>query len=196
MIDLQRLELFVLKCAVIQADVEKFGRIDNPIAGWDSSVSDSGYDEYVSQFSEDSRSGARKMASYYELFYLIENDIRRIIHETLEESHGRSWWDVCVDQAVKDEVEKNRKRELELALSIRSEREIDYTTFGQLGDIIRKNWTNFAGIMSNQPALSRVLHQLNVLRGTIAHCGFLAEDEVDRLHLTIKDWFRVMAGPR
>ncbi|TPI21297.1 Swt1 family HEPN domain-containing protein [Mesorhizobium sp. B4-1-1] len=196
MIDLQKLELYILKCAVIQAEVEKFDQDDIPPLGAWRSDSASVYDEYLAQFSRDSRSRASKMASHYELFYLVENEIRRIIQETLEDSHGLSWWDVCVDQSIKDEVDKNRKRELELALSVRSEREIDYTTFGQLGDIIRKNWANFAGIMSNQPALSRVLHQLNVLRGTIAHCGFLAEDEVDRLHLTIKDWFRVMAGPR
>ncbi|MBZ9890996.1 hypothetical protein EN925_20560 [Mesorhizobium sp. M7A.F.Ca.US.006.04.2.1] len=196
MIDLHKLELYILKCAVIQAEVEKFDQADGSPLGMNRTDAAAVYDEHLAQFSRESRSRASKMASYYELFYLVENEIRRIIQETLEESYGRSWWDTCVDQVIKDEVDKNRKRELELALSIRSEREIDYTTFGQLGDIIRKNWANFAGIMSNQPALSRVLHQLNVLRGTIAHCGFLAEDEVDRLHLTIKDWFRVMAGPR
>ncbi|ANN57425.1 hypothetical protein A9174_12095 [Mesorhizobium loti NZP2037] len=196
MIDIQKLELYILKCAVIQAEVEKFDQADSSPSGTAHSDASEIYDEYLSQFSRESRARASEMASYYELFYLVENEIRRIIQETLEEAYGRSWWNTCVDQSIKDEVDKNRKRELELALSIRSEREIDYTTFGQLGDILRKNWTNFAGIMSNQPALSRVLHQLNVLRGTIAHCGFLAEDEVDRLHLTIKDWFRVMAGPR
>jgi Family of unknown function (DUF5343) len=33
---------------------------------------------------------------------------------------------------------------------------------------------------------------LNVLRGPIAHCCPLAEDEVARLRLALKDWFRLM----
>jgi hypothetical protein len=81
-------------------------------------------------------------------------------------------------------------------VSQRSEDDIDYTAFGQHGDIIRENWSDFAGMHSNQSAVSRVLSALNILRGTIAHCGVLAEDEVDRLKLAIRDWFRVLEGPK
>jgi len=65
----------------------------------------------------------------------------------------------------------------------------------QLGDIIRENWSDFAGMLSNPSAVARVLSGLNMLRGTIAHCGVLADDEVDRLKLAIRDWFRVLEGP-
>jgi len=33
---------------------------------------------------------------------------------------------------------------------------------------------------------------LNTLRGPIAHCTLLAEDEVVRLRLSVRDWFRQM----
>ncbi len=33
---------------------------------------------------------------------------------------------------------------------------------------------------------------LNMLRAPIAHCCPLAEDEIVRLRLTVKDWFRLM----
>lgn len=36
------------------------------------------------------------------------------------------------------------------------------------------------------------MNSLNLLRGPIAHCSPLAEDEVVRLKLTLKDWFRLM----
>jgi hypothetical protein len=62
--------------------------------------------------------------------------------------------------------------------------------------LIRANWSDFAGMLSNQSAVSRVMSALNMLRGTIAHCGILAEDEVDRLKLAIRDWFRVLEGPK
>ena len=102
----------------------------------------------------------------------------------------------CVPPGVLDEVRKNREREAQAAVTVRSEDDIDYTTFGQLGDIIRTNWSDFAGMLSNQSAVSRVMAALNMLRGTIAHCGVLAEDEVDRLKLAIRDWFRVLEGPK
>lgn len=101
-----------------------------------------------------------------------------------------------VPQGVLDEVKKNRTREAQAAVSIRSEDDIDYTTFGQLVDIILENWSDFAGMLSDQSAVSRILCALNMLRGTIAHCGVLAEDEVDWLKLAIRDWFRVLEGPK
>lgn len=33
---------------------------------------------------------------------------------------------------------------------------------------------------------------LNSLRGPIAHCSPLADDEVVRLRLAVRDWFRLM----
>lgn len=194
MTDLNDVELFVLKCPVITVELRKtlsefdetrFSRIEK-----DPALSD-----YIKQFELENRLHAKRMSQYYELFYMLENDIRRIIAETLEDVHGANWWDVCVEQPIKDEVEKNKKREADAGISLRSKSDIDYTTFGQLGEIIKKNWADFAGMLSNQSALSRVVFQLNMLRASIAHCGVLADDEVDRLKLAIKDWFRILAGP-
>ncbi len=65
-----------------------------------------------------------------------------------------------------------------------------------LGDNIRANYALFGGILSNQKAMGRVMFSLNNLRGLIARCGLLAEDEVDRLELTVKEWFRLLEGPK
>lgn len=189
------IELFALKCAAIELDlrrvVAEYDPNSVPTIGSDEVVSD-----YVKQFEVQTRVRARKMSQYYELFYMVETDFRGVISETLEDVHGADWWEKCVDQPIKDEVEKNKKREAEAGISLRSEANIDYTTFGQLGEIVKQNWEDFAGMLSNPPALSRVVYQLNMLRAAIAHCGLLADDEVDRLKLAIKDWFRVLAGPR
>jgi len=37
-----------------------------------------------------------------------------------------------------------------------------------------------------------VMGSLNTLRGPIAHCSPLAEDEALRLRLAVRDWFRLM----
>jgi Swt1-like HEPN len=69
---------------------------------------------------------------------------------------------------------------------------LDYTTFGELSQIIENNWDLFGAILSNVKAVKRVMANLNTLRGPIAHCSPLAEDEVVRLQLSVRDWFRLM----
>src|SRR5260370_21722090 len=119
-----------------------------------------------------------------------------MIDETLTEVHGAGWWDRKAPPSAKDECKLNQKREREAGITSRSIRELDYISFGQLGDVIRANYADFGGILSNEGAMGRVMHALNLLRGPIAHCGVLAEDEVDRLKLAVKDWFRLREGPQ
>lgn len=193
-----QVELFTAKCASITSELR---RAVFDVAGPIGAATAEGHtfskslQPYVAQFDLNIRKHAELMAEPYKLFHMLENDIRRLIVETLETAHGTGWWNHCVPTAVRTEAENNRKRENEAGYSLRSELLIDYITFGQLGDIIRANWADFAGMLSNQPALSRVLHSLNMSRGTIAHCGLLREDEIDRLELSVRDWFRVLAGP-
>jgi hypothetical protein len=190
------IELFILKCAVLNKDLRRvLNRFDETRRVDEAFGSDTSIREYILQFDLQNRINASNMAEYYKIFYMLENDIRRLISDTLEAAHGADWWNTCVPLPVKEEVAKNQKRELDAGIALRSENALDYTTFGQLGDIIRANWTDFAGMLSNQSALNRVLFSLNMSRGTIAHCGVLAEDEIDRLKLNVKDWFRVLAGP-
>jgi Swt1-like HEPN len=191
-------ELFVLKCAVIESGL-RANLAECSELGLESldQEDDEQLDPFIKQFDIANRQNAARMSRYYKIFYLLENDIRRLIVDTMESAHGVSWWETTVPQGVLDEVRKNREREAQAAVSVRSDDDIDYTTFGQLGDIIRANWADFAGMLSNQAAVSRVMAALNMLRGTIAHCGILAaDDEVDRLKLAIRDWFRVMEGPK
>lgn len=187
-----QIELFLLRCAVIQSGVRLSAREHDVAAEIED---ESSLDNYVRQFEIENRKNATNMSRYYKIFYMLENDIRRLIVETMEAAHGPKWWDTHVPTGAKDEAAKNRAREAQAAIAPRSDDDIDYITFGQLWDVMRENWVDFAGMLSNQSAVGRVLSALNMLRGTIAHCGLLADDEVDRLNLAIKDWFRVLQGP-
>lgn len=193
--EMQRVELFILKCAALKHIADESAPRAAPVkvhAEEDTTVRAA-----VSQFSSEVRDNAVVMAEHYKLFYMLENDIRRLIEDTLSEEHkGADWWDTYAPQSAKDEYRANLQREREAGFTPRSDNQLDYITFGQLGDIIRANWNLFGGILSNQKALGRVMYSLNNLRGPIAHCGILAEDEVDRLKLTVKDWFRLLEGPK
>jgi hypothetical protein len=85
---------------------------------------------------------------------------------------------------------ENQKKELENGLSPRSELAIDFTNFGELSVIINHNWKEFELTLKNKGAVGRVLYSLNLIRGPIAHCCPMQDDEIDRLRLAVKDWFR------
>jgi hypothetical protein len=190
-----QVELYVLKCAALKLAVDQYAPYSEDarefITGSGALVKDT-----IGQFSAEVRENAERMAEYYKLFYMLENDIRKFIDETIADAYGVGWWDDHSANSAKDECKANQKREAEAGVTSRSDSELDYVTFGHLGDIIRENWVLFGGVLSNEKALGRVMFSLNTLRGPIAHCGLLAEDEVDRLKLAVKDWFRLLEGPK
>ncbi len=147
---------------------------------------------YYPQFESEIRNEAKQMAKHYEIFYCLEKSIRELITTSLESSFGDNWWNDKVPQKVKDDVKGRIQRELDSGVTPRSDEEIDFTTFGELGDIIKSNWDIFGTMFNSQRAVEKVMNNLNTLRAPIAHCSKLAEDEVVRLRLSVRDWFRLM----
>jgi len=147
---------------------------------------------YFPQFEEELRNEAAYMSKNYELFYCLEKTIRSQISEMLTDKEGSDWWNnAVVPQQIVSEVKKRIQREREAGITPRSYEPLDYTNFGELGEIIKKNWTLFASVFSNIKAVEKVMFNLNTLRNPIAHCSMLAEDEKLRLELSLRDWFRL-----
>ena len=147
---------------------------------------------YYPQFTERLRREASRMSRSYEIFYCLENSIREMIAQRLEEQHGTDWWNISVPEAIRKNAEANRKRELSTGVTPRSDDLIDFTNFGELGEIIKGNGDIFGDMFRDVRAVERILAILNTLRAPIAHCKALAEDEELRLHLGLRDWFRQM----
>lgn len=149
--------------------------------------------DFYLQFDVLFRNEAKLMAEHYEVFYCLEKSIRRLVQELMKEKFGDNWWEDRIEEEIKKAVEKNIQREEDSGFTIRSEEKIDYTTFGELSQIVNKNWEAFENLFKRgQRAFQKIMHNLNQLRGPIAHCSPLADDEVVRLELTVKDWFRLM----
>ncbi|CAG9931322.1 Swt1 family HEPN domain-containing protein [Candidatus Nitrotoga arctica] len=150
-------------------------------------------DKYYPQFASSLRAEARKMSQHYEVFYCLEKSIRQLIVDIFEATGNPDWWGNLVPDVVRQNVIKSIKREKEAAVTPRSSEPIDYTTFGELSEIIKSNWSLFGGVVFNElKAVEKVMANLNSLRNPIAHCSPLAEDEVLRLELALRDWFRIM----
>ena len=185
-----RIKLFGMSHSLVERDLD---RVETQFhVDLQRSKRDEKDEEYYPQLDLALRSEAAKMGEHYELFYCLEKSIRNLVSATLESSKGENWWNTCVPEEVKNNVLKNIVRERESGVTPRSETEIDYATFGELGEIVRRNWTSFDAIFSNQKAFDKIMASLNMLRNPIAHCAPLAEDEVIRLKLSVKDWFRLM----
>lgn len=149
---------------------------------------------YFPQFEQVLRDEAASMARSYELFYCLEKTIRKQIADLLEATKGKNWWDdpKVIPQQIHVEVKKRIQRERESGITPRSRDALDYTNFGELGEIIKANWSIFASIFNNIKAVEKVMFNLNTLRNPIAHCSSLAEDEQLRLELSLRDWFRLL----
>ncbi len=136
---------------------------------------------------------ARKMARFYVYYYAFENSIRSLISGRLEEKHGINWWDLKAPPGVKKNVADNQKSESDTTMAIRSDEPIAYTNFGELIDIITYNWDDFSDTIRSKKAMESVISQFGKIRNVIAHSCELEEDDIIRLKLLIKDWFRIQS---
>ena len=187
---------FMARAAFAEAELrsieERFAVELLPRSAVSSETTDDVRERFYLQFDEATRTQASQMAIHYEMFYGFENSVRELVREAMTERYGDGWWQ-NVPNGVRDNVQKNIDRERDHAISARSENPIDYTTFGELSSIIEAQFNEcFGDIFNSKKGVSTVLARLNVLRGPIAHCSPLAEDEILRLNLSIRDWFRLM----
>lgn len=148
---------------------------------------------YYPQIDRAVRQEAAAMSQHYEVFYSLEKTIRSLVNDTIQAADGDDWWNgTRVPSRVKQDADGRLQKEIDSAVTVRSTSPLDFTTFGELGEIIKSNWDLFGSIFSSPKAVERVMANLNTLRGPIAHCSPLAEDEVVRLRLSVRDWFRLM----
>ena len=117
--------------------------------------------------------------------------LRRLVR--LQSVEGDGWWDSArIPDDVRRKAQGAHKRETDSGMTVRSDDMLDYTYFSDLSQIIEESWDLFGSTFSSLSAVKRVISNLNTLRGPIAHCSPLAEDEIVRLQLSVRDWFRLM----
>lgn len=187
------IKVFGMTNQIISEDLSRIEKEFDIDLGHSIQVSEREEEQYYTQFDRSVRNEAARMAAHYEIFYCLEKSIRELIIDMLEESEGDGWWDSGrIPQRIHQDVMSRIQREKDTGMTLRSDEPIDFTTFGELSGIICGNWDLFGGVLTSRKAVERIMSQLNSLRGPIAHCSPLAEDEVLRLHITLRDWFRQM----
>src|SRR6058998_1105270 len=114
-----RFQLFVMKTLMLESDLSRLEK-DGISIGHSSTLKIA---EIVDTdlFESDIMMGARRMADFYILYYCIENGIRRLIAERLNERYGGDWWQLKVPQGVREDVRKLQEMERDTPMSIRSD---------------------------------------------------------------------------
>lgn len=190
---LEKVKAFGMTNQIITEEIQSINSLFSIDLGHLSKAKENVEAVYYPQFTNAVRTEAASMSGHYEAFYCLEKTIRALVAETLEAAENEDWWDSArIQNGIKSEVAARIQKEIDSGVTRRSLDELDYTTFGELSVIIVTNWDVFGGIFNSRKAVERVMANLNTLRGPIAHCTALAEDEVLRLQLTVRDWFRLM----
>jgi hypothetical protein len=192
---LERIKAFGMTNQMVVEDLARIGTVHGVDLGHLPSTPQTVEEVYYPQFDMAVRAQAAAMARHYEVFYSLETSIRKLVSQTIETAEKtEAWWaSARVPQAIKTEVQSRIAKELDAGVTRRSLDELDYTTFGELSELIQANWDIFGGtLFTSKRAVQKVMASLNALRNPIAHCCPLAEDEEVRLQLTVRDWFRLM----
>lgn len=191
---IERLKAFGMTNQLITDDIQQIASKFSIDLGHVPKAKDNVEVVYYPQFSAAVRQEAASMSGHYETFYCLEKTIRGLVSDTMEATlQDEGWWNSQrVPINIRNEVSSRIQKELDSGVTRRSPDELDYTTFGELSVIITSNWDVFGALFGSRKALEKVMASLNMLRGPIAHCAPLGEDEVLRLQLTVRDWFRLM----
>lgn len=190
---LEKLKAFGMTNQMVSEELQRIGKLYSVDLGH--LIAPTQEDVYYPQFDAEARAEAASMSKHYETFYCLEKSIRTFVSKTVAEAEKtEEWWTSSsrVPPNVKTEVASRIQKEIDTGMTRRSTDELDYTTFGELTQLITSNWDIFGGSLSSRSAVNKVMASLNSLRGPVAHCSPLAEDEIVRLQLAVRDWFRLM----
>jgi hypothetical protein len=106
-------ELFTLKSAAITADLARVSDEQN-LSKLKSDVeraTDALIAPHLSQVDFAIRAAAVRMAEFYQIFYMLENDMRQFVAGVMVETYDKDWWTKHVPEPVRNYAKTNKDRE-------------------------------------------------------------------------------------
>lgn len=136
------------------------------------------------------RNAVQALPAYLALFCL-ENSIRELVVERMQEILGSGWWDAGTSAELRKKVEQRQTTEGKNRWHIRrGAQEIYYTDFGDLVAIVRRNWEAFEDLFPDQNWVTTRLTELEASRNIVAHNNLLDDRELQRIRMYLQDWMR------
>ncbi len=108
----------------------------------------------------------------------------------MAEKHGETWW-----ERVPERIRKSAKSRMDEDSKFRwhgarGATEINYCDFGDLSSIIVTNWDVFEDLLGNMEWAKAALNALEKSRNIVMHGGSVANEDIERIGMNIRDWIR------
>jgi hypothetical protein len=133
---------------------------------------------------------AQRMSVVYAALHSFENSVRATVTKAMAEKHGETWW-----EKVPERIRKSAKSRMDEDSKFRwhgarGATEINYCDFGDLSSIIVTNWDVFEDLLGNMEWAKAALNALEKSRNIVMHGGSVANEDIERIGMNIRDWIR------
>ena len=133
---------------------------------------------------------AQRMSVVYAALHSFENAVRATVTKAMAEKHGETWW-----EKVPERIRKSAKSRMDEDSKFRwhgarGATEINYCDFGDLSSIIVTNWDVFEDLLGNMEWAKAALDALEKSRNIVMHGGSVANEDIERIGMNIRDWIR------
>lgn len=134
---------------------------------------------------------ARETAVVYTAIAAFENSVRSLVKKTLVEKFHEEWWEKGVSAGIRERAQKRLEDEQSARWHAqRGQEQINYTTFGDLKNIMQNNWDAFEDLIGSLSWASGIFDVIERSRNVIMHSGMLEREDIERLGMNIRDWVK------
>ncbi|UVW34199.1 Swt1 family HEPN domain-containing protein [SAR92 clade bacterium H455] len=134
---------------------------------------------------------AKSMSVVYTAIAAFESSVRSLVTKTLVEKYKEEWWEKGASNGVRDRAQKRMEDEQNAKWHAqRGQDAINYTTFGDLKNIMQNNWDAFEDLIGNLAWASGIFEVIERSRNVIMHSGSLEREDIERLGVNIRDWVK------
>jgi hypothetical protein len=180
---------FVLRGLLTEETLDRAGRTPKNFAG----IEDQEIALALSiELLDEQRVGsARRMAVVYTAIAAFENSVRDLIKKVLQADFGEDWWNQGVSEKVRKNAESKMKEEERVRWHQRRGTDpLNYTTLGELENIIRSTWPRLEPHVDSVEWVSSIFDVVERSRNVIMHSGVLEDEDIQRLGVNIRDWIK------
>jgi Swt1-like HEPN len=183
---------FLFRGLMFEAEAGKFQSAGIQVGADTKQAEERLLSEALAPFDVATRNNALEMARLYSVLYCFENEVRKLIRETLDEKEGPDWVDKL--SAKTKEFAKGRQETAFKDSWLEGEKSdlLGFVDFGQLSAIIIDKWDSFEDLIPSQHWLKQRMDELEKVRNFIAHNRMLLPSEFQRIYLYIADWNRAV----
>lgn len=138
---------------------------------------------------------ARKMATVYPFLYVFENSVREFIKTTLEDNHGKNWWDMSVSTETKNKASNRQdKQGASRYYGTKAPHPIYLVDLDDLRNTIIRNWKDFEPklpkLPNTQAWIINTIQMIEEIRNIVAHNNPISKDDEQKLKVNFKEWVK------